>query len=69
MKWIIVQLITALVVLAVGILLGRIWEARTTARSKKRVRNVADREFQADASSAAINRLATPTITSHQTQF
>jgi hypothetical protein len=38
MKWIVLQLIATLAVLAVGILLGRIWEARTTARSKKRVK-------------------------------
>jgi hypothetical protein len=38
MRWMVFQLVTALVVLAFGIVLGRIWEARTTARSKKRIR-------------------------------
>jgi hypothetical protein len=40
MKWIVFQLITALAVLAIGILLGQISEVRTTARSQKRVRRV-----------------------------
>ena len=47
MRWMVYQLVTALVVLAFGIVLGRIWEARTTARSKKRItRQDSDRKFQ-----------------------
>jgi hypothetical protein len=34
------QMITILLVVAVGIWLGKIWEGRTSARSKKRVRQL-----------------------------
>ena len=37
MSWMIFQLVTVLVVLAFGIVLGCIWEARTKMRSKHRV--------------------------------
>ena len=37
MWWMVIQLVTMLSVLALGIVLGRIWEARTKNRSKHRI--------------------------------
>ena len=37
MKWLVLQLVTALAMMAIGIVLGRIWEAKAKARSKMRV--------------------------------
>jgi hypothetical protein len=38
MWWVVVQVAVVLLVLTLGIALGRIWEARTKTRSKKRIR-------------------------------
>ena len=38
MGWTVFQLLTTLAVLSLGIVLGRIWEARTKMRSKHRVK-------------------------------